>query len=308
MPPHINRTMTSFEWALLILLALLWGGSYFYNAVALQALPPLTIVAVRAAGGALILYLVVRARGLAMPRDADTWRGFFTMGFLNNVVPFILIVWGQSHIASGLASILNATTPLFGVLVAHLMTHDERMTPARVGGVVVGFSGVVVMIGPDALAGATADVMAEIALLVASVFYAISGVYGRRFGRAGLAPMVTATGQITAASVILVPLALLFDQPWMLAMPGWPVWGSLFGLAAISTALAYVMYYRILATAGAVNLLLVTFLVPVSAILLGALILHEHLAFRHFAGVALIGLGLAAIDGRLLRFAARARA
>ncbi len=301
MPPAINRTMTPAEWALLVFLGLLWGGSYFYNAVALTALPPLSIVAVRSAGGAAILYLVVRATGRTMPRDGATWRAFFVMGFINTVVPFSLIAWAQSHVASGLAAILNATTPLFAVVFAHYLTSDERMTAARIGGVIVGFAGVVTMIGPDALHGLSIDVVAELALLLASVFYAVSPIYARRFSRDGHAPIVAATGQFAAASAMLAPLAFAFDRPWTLAPPGWPVWGSLFGLAAISTSLAYVIYYRILSTAGAVNLLLVTFLVPVSAILLGALFLHERLGLNHFAGMALIGFGLAAIDGRLLR-------
>ena len=303
MPPAINRTMTPFEWGLLILLALLWGGSYFYVAIAVKALPPLTIVASRVVIGAALLYAVVRLTGARLPTDRATWSGFVVMGLINNVLPFSLIAWGQGHIPSGLAAILNATTPLFGVIVAHLTTLDERMTPARVAGLVIGFCGVVVMIGPDAVAGLNANLVAEFALLAASVLYAFSGVYGRRFGKAGLPPLVTATGQITASAVMMTPLALIFDRPWTLAMPGLAVWAALAGLGAISTCLAYIMYYRILKTAGAVNLLLVTFLVPASAILLGALILGERLEPRHFLGMAAIGLGLAAIDGRLLRLA-----
>ena len=300
MPP-INRTMTAAEWGLLIALGLLWGGSYFYNAVALTALPPLTIVAVRVGLGAAFFFPVVRLTGGRMPRDWASWRGFFTIGIVNNVIPFTLIVWAQSHVESGLAAILNATTPLFGVLVAHALTQDETISPARVAGVVIGFAGVIVMIGPDALAGAGSSVAAELALLLASLFYAYSGVYGRRFSQAGLKPIVTAAGQMTAAAIMMVPLALIVDRPWTLPAPGLDVLGALLGLAAISTTLAYVMYYRILATAGAVNLLLVTFLVPVSAILLGALFLHERLEASAFLGMAAIGLGLIAIDGRLIR-------
>jgi drug/metabolite transporter (DMT)-like permease len=304
----INRTMTPTEWGLILALGLLWGGSYFYNAVALTALHPLTIVAIRVAVGGALLYAIVRATGGRMPRDADTWRGFFMMGLVNNVIPFSLIAWAQSHVESGAAAILNATTPLFAVLVAHYLTHDEKISPLRVGGVIIGFGGVVIMIGPDALAGAATDVLADLALLLASVFYAYSGVYGRRFSRAGLKPLVTATGQITASTVMMVPIALIVDQPWTVWMPGAGVWAALFGLAAISTTLAYVMYYRILATAGAVNLLLVTFLVPVSAILLGALFLGERLSANHYLGMAAIALGLAAIDGRVFRGLRRANA
>lgn len=300
MPTPSSRTMTATEWGLLVFLALLWGGSYFYIGVAIKVLPPFSIIAFRVALGALLLYAVVRLSGARLPTDAQVWRAFFVMGVLNNVVPFSLIAWGQSHIESGLAAIFNATTPLFGVVIAHVFTADERMTPARVAGLLIGFAGVIVMIGADALKGFGVDLVADLALLLASVFYASSGIYGRRFSKMGVSPMVTATGQITASTVILVPLALLVDRPWTLPTPSAPVWAALIGLAALSTTLAYVIYYRILATAGAVNLLLVTFLVPVSAIILGAVVLGERLHANHFLGMALIGFGLLCIDGRLL--------
>ncbi|CAN5182991.1 DMT family transporter [soil metagenome] len=305
MPPHINRAMTPAEWALLVTLAILWGGSYFYIGVAIKVLPALSIVAVRVGVGGALLWLVVRMSGQRLPRDLASWRAFLTMACMNTVVPFSLIAWAQSHVASGLAAILNATTPLFAVVFAHYLTGDERMTPARGAGIAIGFAGAAVMIGPTAFAGVGNDLLAELALLLASVFYALSVIYGRRFSRAGLSPMVTAAGQFTGAALIMVPLALFIDQPWTLAPPGVEVWAALLALGAISTTLAYIIYYRLLATAGVVNLMLVTFLVPVSAILLGALFLHEHLEPRHFAGMALIGLGLAAIDGRLLRLGRR---
>ena len=302
MPPAINRHMGPTEWALLLTLAILWGGSYFYIAIAIKVLPAFTIVAFRVVLGAALLYLVVRVSGAAMPRTREAWTAFFVMGFLNNVVPFSLIAWAQGHVASGLAAILNATTPLFAVVLAHYLTGDERMTPARVAGIAIGFLGVVIMIGPDALHGFSTDLLAEFALLVASVFYALSPIYARRFSRAGVTPMVAATGQLTAASVMMVPLALIANRPWELPVPGWEVWAALVALAAISTTLAYIIYYRILATAGAVNLMLVTFLVPVSAILLGAFFLAERLSPNHFLGMAAIGLGLSAIDGRVWRW------
>jgi len=227
------------------------------------------------------------------------------MGFLNNLVPFSLIVWGQTQIGSGLASILNATTPLFGVVVAHVLTRDEKMTGHRLAGVVLGFAGVVVMLGPAALRTVGSDIAAQLACLAAAFSYALAGVFGRRFRRMGVAPMATATGQVTASTAMLVPLALLVDRPWTLAMPGPATWGAILGIAALSTALAYVLYFRILATAGATNILLVTFLVPVSAIILGSLVLGEVLELQHLAGMALIGTGLAAIDGRLARIAKR---
>jgi drug/metabolite transporter (DMT)-like permease len=299
MSAPINRTMAPSEWALLVALSLLWGGSFFFNAVAVAALPPLTIVAARVALGAGFLYTAVRASGARLPSDRHSWSAFAAMGVLNNVIPFTLIVWGQDTVASGLASILNATTPLFTVLVAHALSEDERMTAASLAGVVIGFGGVVILIGPDVIAEA-GGIAAELAILAASLSYAFSAVYGRRFSRRGLAPLAAATGQITAAAAIMVPLALVIDRPWMLPMPAAGVWGALLGLGALSTFLAYILYYRLLARAGSVNLTLVTFLIPVSAILLGALFLGEELSANHFLGMAAIALGLAAIDGRPL--------
>ncbi|RVU18816.1 DMT family transporter [Methylobacterium oryzihabitans] len=295
-----QRPMTPLEWTMLLVLSVLWGGSFFFSGVALAALPPVTLVVLRVGLAALLLNLVVVASGARMPRDRRVWVAFLGMGLLNNAVPFCLIVWGQTHIASGLAAILNATTPLSGVVVAHCLTRDERMTGNRLAGVLVGLAGVVVMVGPSVLAGVGAALPAQLAVLAATVSYAFAGVFGRRFRRMGVAPLATAAGQVTASTLMLVPVALLVDRPWTLPVPGLPVWGAVAGLAILSTALAYVLYFRILATAGATNLLLVTFLIPVSAILLGTLGLGERLDPRHYLGMALIGCGLAAIDGRLL--------
>ena len=302
MPPTINRTMSATEWALLLALAVIWGGSFFFNAVALTPLPPFTIVALRAGLGAALLCLAVRLTGARFPAEPSAWAAFFVMSLFNNAIPFSLIAWGQQHIPSGLASILNATTPIFTVLVAHALTRDERLTPLRFAGVLLGFAGVVLMIGPDMLAEAASHVVAEIAVLGAALSYAYSAVYARRFAKDGQAPIVTAAGMFIAATAMTVPLALVLDRPWTLALPGWQVWGALLGLAGLSSFLAYIIYYRILATAGAVNLMLVTFLIPVSAILLGTLVLGERLGANHFLGMATIGLGLAAIDGRPFAF------
>lgn len=295
----IHTAMTPLEWGLMLTLSILWGGSFFFVGVAVDSLPPFTIVALRVGLAALTLHLVLRIMGVGLPCDGRVWMAFLGMGVLNNLIPFSLIVWGQTQIASGLASILNATTPLFGVLVAHALTKDEKLSPARLVGVVAGLAGVTVLIGPEVLAGLGDRVLAQAAVLGAALSYAFAGTFGRRFKRLGVSPLATAAGQVTASAILLAPLALAVDRPWNLAMPGPDVWGSLLGLAVLSTALAYVLYFRILETAGATNLLLVTFLIPVSAILLGALFLGERLAPAHFLGMALIGLGLAAIDGRL---------
>lgn len=296
----INRPMNTGEWAMLLALAVLWGSSFFFAGVAVTALPPLTIVVSRVGIAALILNIAIRPMGIRMPQDSRTWRAFFVMGLLNNVIPFSLIVWGQTHIGSGLAAILNAATPLLTVIVAHILTEDEKMTGNRLAGVLVGFLGVVAMIGPAALTGLGTDVLAQLAVVGATLSYAFAGIYGRRFQRMGIAPIATATGQVTAATLALLPVALLVERPWELATPSWPVCGAVLGQAFFSTALAYILYFRILATAGATNLLLVTFVMPIVAIVLGTAVLGESLGLLQYLGMTLIGAGLAAIDGRLL--------
>ena len=218
MPPAINRSMTATEWGLLLLLCIVWGGSYFYIGVAIKALPPFAIVAFRVTVGAAILYGIVRISGRRLPTDSATWRAFFVMGLANNVIPFSLIAWAQGHVPSGFAAILNATTPIFAVILANAMTADEKMTSGRLAGVIIGFAGVAVMIGPDALTGATDNLLADLALLTASVFYAFSPIYGRRFSRQGLPPMVAAAGQFTAAGAMMLPLTLIVDAPWTLPL------------------------------------------------------------------------------------------
>lgn len=300
-PALVNRSMTALEWGMLLALSVLWGGSFFFNGVAVKELPTLSVVVARVGLAAVILLLALRFLGSGMPTDRRTWVAFFGMGLLNNALPFSLIVWGQGHIASGVASILNATTPLFTVVVAHWLTQDEKMTGGRLAGVIAGLAGVTVMIGGEALASLGVSVLAQLACLGAAVSYAFAGVFGRRFKAMGVTPMQTAAGQVTASTVLLLPLMLVVDRPWALPPPGTAAVLAIVGVAALSTALAYILYFRILATAGATNLLLVTFLIPVTAILLGVLVLGESLQPKHGLGMALIGLGLAAIDGRPLR-------
>jgi drug/metabolite transporter (DMT)-like permease len=301
MSDNANKTMTALEWGMLLLLALVWGGSFFFVGVAVKQLPPLTIVALRVALASLILWLCAPAMGVRLPSDRTVISAFLVMGLVNNVIPFSLIAFGQTQLASGLASILNATTPLFTVIAGHFLTEDERLTPLRVTGALCGLVGVAGMIGPQLVGGLGGGVLAELAILGAAVSYAFASVFGRRFRRLGINPIATATGQVTASSLMLIPIALLVDRPWTLPMPGVETLAAIFGLAALSTAFAYILYFRILAGAGATNVVLVTLLAPVSSIALGALVLHEHLEARHFIGLALIGLGLACIDGRPLR-------
>ena len=216
MPPP-RPTMSPRDWALLLFLSVLWGGSFFFNQVAVAALPPLTVVAVRVALAAAILLAVLRTLGLALPRQPAALRAILVMGLLNNAVPFTLIVWSQSQITSGVAAILNASTPLFTVLLAHGLTADERLTPGRLAGVLVGLGGVAAMLGA---AGLGAHRLAELACLGAALSYALAGIYGRRLPGLGLPPLASAAGQMTAASLVLVPLALAVDRPWALPPPG----------------------------------------------------------------------------------------
>ena len=293
-------------WIWLLSLSVLWGGSFFFAKVAIGELQPLTVVFARVALAALVLTLVLSLTGRSLFRPGIPWPSFIAMGALNNAIPFSLIFWGQTQIASGLASILNATTPLFTLVVAHLLTREEKIDGTKAIALLAGFAGVALLIGPDLLVGDNSGFMGQIACLAAALSYAFAGVYGRRFQAMGVAPIQAAAGQVTASAMLILPIMLIVDRPWELAAPpSAVVWAALAGLALLSTALAYVLYFRILAAAGATNLLLVTFLIPVTAILLGAAFLGERLELRQFAGMALIGLGLAAIDGRI---AARLRA
>lgn len=298
------------DWGQLLILSVLWGGTFFFAKIALAGFPPLTLVLGRVALGALALLAWLWLTGVKVPTSVLVWRAFFGMGLLNNVLPFSLIFWGQAtmphEIAASLASILNATTPVFAVVTAHFLTRDEKLTPPKLLGVLLGFAGVAVMIAPRLLAsdpqGATANaVTGMLACLTGALVYGLAGLYGRRFKALGVAPAQAAFGQLAASSVMMLPLALVVDQPWSLPMPDASAWAALVALACVSTALAFVLYFRILAHAGATNLMLVTFLIPATAILLGWLFLGERLQAVHAAGLLLIGAGLAAIDGRLAR-------
>jgi drug/metabolite transporter (DMT)-like permease len=299
----INTSMGMREWLMLITLSLLWGGSFFFVGVAVAELPPLTIVTLRVGLAAITLWIIVLFMGLSLPKSPNVWVAFLIMGLLNNVIPFSLIVWGQTHIASGLASVLNATTPLFGVIVVGLLLVDERATAMKLVGVAVGFLGVVMMIGIPSLDSVKqGTILAQIAILGAALSYAFASVFGRRFKAMGLKPIIIAAGQVTGSTALLAPVAFYVDGPLALLGPGSPsimVWASILTLAVFSTALAYILYFKILASSGATNILLVTLLVPVSAIFLGLLFLNETLQWVNLAGMALIAIGLSAIDGRL---------
>jgi drug/metabolite transporter (DMT)-like permease len=288
--------MSRGAWSMLATLSLLWGSSFFFFKILAASLPPCTIVLGRVGLAAIILNVYLLLRRTPM-RVGYPWRQFLVMGTLNNVIPFSLIAWSEGRIPSGLAAILNATTPLFTVLLAHGLIRTERLRGRGWVGLLLGFCGVVVLIGPGAFnAWDARSLPAEAACLAAALSYACAGVYGRRFR--ALPPLHVATGQVTGATVIILPIAAISDRFWTLPMPSVPVWGALAGIAGLCTVLAYILYFRILATAGATNLLLVTFLLPITALLLGGLFLSEIITPRAVAAMAMIGASLAVIDGR----------
>jgi drug/metabolite transporter (DMT)-like permease len=287
--------MTRTEWTSVVVLSLLWGGSFFFVEVALTGLPVMTIVWARVALAATILAGVMWLGRVPFPAPS-VWPALTVMGVFNNVVPFILFVTAQGQITGALASVLNATTPLFTVLVAHLATQDERITMAKAMGLALGFAGVVVMLAGEGLGG---EAIAMLACLMAALSYGLAGVWGRRFRAAGVQPLATAFGQVAASSLMLLPVWFWVDAPWAMDWPGMPPALAVAGLASLSTALAYLLYFRLLASSGATNLSLVTFLIPVSATAMGWAFLGEQLMLQDLAGFALILAGLMAIDGRV---------
>lgn len=293
-------SMSARTWVMLLALSVLWGGSFLFIGIAVRELPPLTLVFARVVIAAAVLISVAMVMRLSFRLTGAIVMTLVGMSVLNNVIPFTLIVWAQGHIPSGLASILNATTPLFTVAVLHMAT-DEKAARLKMLGVVVGFLGVVVMMGRDLGALGASALLPQGAVLGAAMSYAVAGLWSRRIARQGIPPLVAAGGQLLCSSLFLVPLMLVIDQPWRLPVPSMQVALAVLALALLSTALAYILFFRILARAGATNLSLVTFLIPVSAILLGILVLDESLNAAQIAGMGLIGLGLALIDGRVFR-------
>ena len=293
--------MDAFDWVMLITLATVWGGSFLFNAILVAELPVLTIVAIRVTVAALALWGFMYATGRKIPTSLHVWGALLILGVLNNAIPFSLIVQGQTQITSGLASILNATTPLFTIVVAGIFLMDERFSVLRVLGVIVGFSGVILMVGADALGGLGADFWAQLCALGAAFSYGFASVFGRRFRELRVDPVMVATGQVTMSSLVLWPIALWIDGPQDIVNMSLNAALSMFGLAVLCTSFAYILYFRILERAGATNISLVTFLVPISAIILGVLVLGEQIFIKEIIGMTLIGVGLAIIDGRLIK-------
>ena len=291
------------DWGLLVLLSILWGGSFFFTGVAVAELPPLTIVLARVAIAAVLLLPVLWASGARLPASLMGWMPFLVMGLLNNVIPFSLIVSGQTRIASGVASVLNATTPLFTVLVM-AAGGDEPLAPRRVVGVLAGLVGVIILRG-EGLEIAGAQTLGMLLCLGGALSYGFSGLWGRR-KLAGIAPLTAATCQLICSSIVMLALAGAIERPWLLPAPSLRTWLALLATAALSTALAYVVFFRILARSGASNVMLVTLLIPLTAILLGHFLLGEPLAAREIIGALVIGGALLIVDGRALQLLRRA--
>ncbi|AGY91395.1 hypothetical protein SPICUR_01895 [Spiribacter curvatus] len=290
--------MNARDWLLLLILSTVWGGSFFFFELALETLPPFTIVLGRVSLAAAALLVIARLRGVVLPFNATLVRRYLMLGLISNAMPFSFIVWGQTQIPSGLASIINAMTPIWAMLVGLLIGSDERLTPGRTIGIVLGFSGVAVLMGPDLLREIDPYSLGQLSVLGATICYGFAVHYGRGFK--GTPALVNAAYMLTAATVWLIPVALIVDQPWTLT-PGISGWGALLGLSLLCTSFAYLLYFRLLASAGANNMSLVTFLVPVSAITLGAVFLDERLGSTAFLGMGILFVGLAVIDGRLWR-------
>jgi drug/metabolite transporter (DMT)-like permease len=286
---------------ILLILGLIWGASFLFIKVAVVTIPPLSVAFGRTALAGVLLYLVLRSRDLRMPGWSPVWGTFLLMGLFNGAIPYTLITWAEIHIDSGLAAILNALMPLFTVLLAHVFTGDERLTYTKVVGIVLGFLGVLTLIGPAALKGLGKDVVAQLAVMAAALCYAIAIIYGRRLKE--VTPLVSATGQLFCAAFLTLPMSLVFDAPWTLA-PSFISIGALTCLSLLGTALAYLLYYYLLPRIGSTNLSLVTYLIPITGVFWGALLLGERLHWSAFLALGLILAGISGVNNRLpkLRF------
>lgn len=298
-----QKSLSGRAWAELILLAVIWGGSFLSIRIALDEVAPLTSVAHRTGWAMLALWAVVLVMRLHTPRDPRIWLGFLGMGLLNNVIPFGLMAWGQLHIETGLTSILNAATAIFGVIVAALFFADERMTLRKGIGVTLGFLGVATAIGLENVRDFDVKSLAQLAVIAGTMSYALAGAWARVF-LGGLPPQVAAAGMLTGATLITVPAAWMVEGPLTLALQT----DTLLAIgyyALIATAGAYLLYYRVLAMAGSGNLMLVTLLIAPVAIVLGALVRNEALALSAFGGFGLLAFGLIILDGRAGRWMRR---
>jgi drug/metabolite transporter (DMT)-like permease len=302
--PQPPLRLGAVEWALIFLHSMMWGSAYFFGALALRDLPPLTITAYRLIPACIIVVGVCLLAGYRIPRTLDYWRRMFFLGLVNNMVPMALILWAQHQVSGGIAAVFNATAPLFGVILAHFLTADEKLHAGKIVGILTGVAGVAVLVGVDVATGlggggTTGSVFAKAALLAAAACYAIASVVARTSSHEP--PFVIASGQMLSAFVVAMPLALIVDRPWLLPTPSLTAIGGVIGMGVCGSAFAAMLYFTVLRRAGATNTLLVTLLLPLTPILLGAAFLDDTLAPREIAGAAIIGLALLVLDGRLFK-------
>ncbi len=294
----LRRGYQPVDYLLLLAISAIWGSSFMFIKLAVADIPPMTLVAARLGLAALGLLLFLLATGRRLPRDWAVWRGFLVVAVVGNVAPFFLINWGEVTIDSGLAAILLATMPLATVVLAHAFTRDERLTPMTGLGMAVGFGGIVVLVGPEALAGFGREVVSQLAIVGAACGYAVSGVFVRRSRLVALPPAVTATGVLVTAALVAVPLALVVDRPWDLPAPGADSLWSVVVLALLCTSFAYLILFRLLATTGATFVSLLNYMAPVFGVFWGALLLSEPLRLDALGALGLILLGLALAQTR----------
>lgn len=289
--PHTPRPV-ALDYLLLLLLACLWGASYSFIKIGVATIPPITLIALRTfiAGG--LLLLVLRLRRVAVPRDACTWRLFILQSLMNSVLPFVLIAWAEQTVDAGLATILNSTPPLIAYLITWAVTRHEPATGRKLFGLAVGLAGVLLIIGIEALSGLDRTMVAQLAILAASVCYAVAAIFGRNFK--GMDPMLPAAGSMVSGAVLLIPASILIDRPWSLAPSGASML-ALLGLSVLSTALAFVIYFRLLDRLGSVGVTSQAYLRVPIGVLIGVLLLGEQLGSAAWIGMALVVLGVAAM-------------
>ncbi len=280
----------------LVILALLWGPGAMLIKIAVHDIPPLTLSAVRVGMAAILLYGFLRSQKHTLPRWGSAWRHFAVMGLAANALPYTLFSWGEQYIDSSLASILLGTVPIFTMVLAHIFTQDEHLTLTKVVGVLLGFAGMIALVGPTLVAGTQATTWGLVAATGAAASNAVAIVYARKHLR-GLPPLVAPTAQLLLATLYLVPLALLIERPYTLPLPPWTAVGALVGLAVLSTALAFVIYYRVMERATATYMSMVTYMIPMVGLALGMLVLHERPGWNAFLGFALIILGIMKVNG-----------
>lgn len=287
------------EWALLCLHAMLWGSAYFFIAVAKNDLPVLTINALRMVPAVALAMTIVLAMGCRLPVSLRDWGRFTFLALLNNYVPFSLIVLAQHHVTGGMAAVFTATTPLFAIFLAHLLTRDEKLSGPKLFGILMGITGVAILALPDLMGGAQGSLLAKLALVTTAIMYAFGGIYSRRLGH--YPPQVIAAAHMLMTLTIGLPVMLIVDRPWTLPMPSAAALGAVASAGIFASALASIIYFTLIKRAGATNALLVTLLLPLTPMLLGYLVLGETMSGRELIGAAVIGLALLVIDGRLLR-------